>query len=153
MSTTILTTNTAPIPSACTVRRRGRTGALPTDVYAIKTFADGTFDLEVMTRDEVEAVRANIRKPSPAWGSAWGEMAKKTAVHRLCKRLDLTPAARAAVDHIEGDYEALAAPETPQIAPPRPSGDDGLDMYDDLDPIEEMVGRVPEAEQEETGIE
>ena len=42
---------------------------LPTHVYAIAALADGSFDLEVMTIDEVNEVRQRSKQPK---GSAWG---------------------------------------------------------------------------------
>ena len=115
---------------------------LITHVYAVATLTDGSIDLEVMTLAEVNAVRQQSRQPKGgAWGSDAvpnGEMAKKTVVHRISKRLDLEPAAREAVDKIEGEYDldAPALPEPPARAPqlPRPTdADDGLSMYDDMD--------------------
>ena len=59
-----------------------------------------------------------------------GEMAKKTVLHRICKRLDLGPDARDAVDLVEGEYELG---DTEALPPPeRPTGDDGLSLFDDI---------------------
>ena len=110
---------------------------LPTHVYAIAVLNDGSFDLEVMTIAEVNEVRQRWSKQPK--GSAWGEgdipngeMAKKTVLHRICKRLDLFPDARVAVDRIEGEYDFDATAESAP-RPDRPTaGDDGLSMYDDI---------------------
>lgn len=62
-------------------------------VYAYVVFKNGERDLEVMTADEVNEVRrrwGNSRsrdgKPLP-WETSWGEMARKTVLRRLAKRL------------------------------------------------------------------
>ena len=77
-----------------------------THVYAVVIKPDGSRDLEVMTKADVEAVRARAKSPdSPAWKYHFEEMAKKTIVHRLAKRLDLTPEMQQIVDRIETDYD------------------------------------------------
>ena len=111
---------------------------LPTHAYAIAVLTDGTIDLEVMTIAEVNEVRRRSRQPTgSAWGAADmpnGEMAKKTVLHRICKRLDLCPDARDAVDRVEAEYD-FDAPALPPSRPDRPTaGDDGLSMYDDIVP-------------------
>lgn len=72
-------------------------------VYAIVWWLNGappTF--EVMDRDQIEEVRAASRAPnSPAWTRWYGEMARKSAVKRASKYVDLRPEAAAAIrlDH------------------------------------------------------
>ena len=110
---------------------------LPTHAYAIAVLTDGTIDLEVMTIAEVNEVRRRSRQPTgSAWGAAdmpHGEMAKKTVLHRICKRLDLSPDARDAVDTVEAEYD-FDAPALPPSRPDRPTAaDDGLSMYDDIE--------------------
>ena len=109
---------------------------LPTHVYAVAALTDGSFDLEVMTIAEVNEVRQRSKQPKgSAWGSAdmpHGEMAKKTVLHRICKRLDLSPDARDAVDRVEAEYD-FDAPAKSASRPDRPTaGADGLSMYDSI---------------------
>lgn len=68
-------------------------------VYCIARFKDGTAKAEVMTVDEVEAVRSRSKaaKNGP-WVTDWSEMAKKTVFKRLAKWLTLSPEIRDAVD-------------------------------------------------------
>jgi recombination protein RecT len=57
-------------------------------VYAIATLADGSKEREVMTRAQIEDVRAMSKMPNKGpWAKSWGEMARKTVIHRLAKRL------------------------------------------------------------------
>lgn len=62
-----------------------------THVYAVVQFKDGGRDFEVMTRSEVELVRDGLKFPNPVWKSHFDEMAKKTVIRRISKRLPLSP--------------------------------------------------------------
>ena len=60
-------------------------------VYAAATLKDGGKQFVVMTRADVEAIRAGApSKNSPAWKNHWGEMAKKVVIKRLCKVLPIS---------------------------------------------------------------
>lgn len=80
--------------------------------YAIVTFKDGTKKCEVMSKDEVDA----IKERSAAWG-AWlkwkkicpwntdyDEMAKKTVFKRLSKWIPQSPELQKAIDLDNEDY-------------------------------------------------
>jgi recombination protein RecT len=57
-------------------------------VYAIAKTKDGGVYREVMTIDQVEKVRASSRASGAGpWTQWFDEMAKKTVIRRLCKRL------------------------------------------------------------------
>jgi recombination protein RecT len=57
-------------------------------VYAIARFKDGDIQREVMSFAQVEKIRAKATGIGKAcWASEWGEMAKKTVIRRLAKRL------------------------------------------------------------------
>jgi recombination protein RecT len=63
----------------------------PRAVYAIAHTKDGGIWREVMTVQEVEQVRAVSRAAnSGPWTQWWGEMARKTVLRRLAKRLPLS---------------------------------------------------------------
>lgn len=62
-------------------------------VWAMATFKDGTVQLEVMTRDEVQGI--STAKFGP-WVDHFEEMARKTVVRRLAKYLPLSPELAAA---------------------------------------------------------
>lgn len=69
-------------------------------VYALCKFKDGGEKCEVMTRDEVEAIRKRSRaKDSGPWVTDWNEMAKKTVFRRLSKWLPLSPEFMDAIDN------------------------------------------------------
>jgi recombination protein RecT len=63
----------------------------PIGAYATAVLKDGSQLLEVMSYDEIEQVRAVSRasKNGP-WVQWWGEMARKTVMRRLSKRLPMS---------------------------------------------------------------
>lgn len=64
-------------------------------VFAVCMFKDGGLQYEVLSKDDIEACRNQSKaKGSPAWSRFYGEMAKKCAIHRLCKSLELNMDAR-----------------------------------------------------------
>jgi len=68
--------------------------------YAIVRFKDGTEKCEVMTKDDVEAIRRRSRaKDSGPWKTDYDEMAKKTVFRRLSKWIQLSPEFRQALEH------------------------------------------------------
>lgn len=63
----------------------------PRLAYAIAKTKDGGIYREVMTFAEIEQVRAVSRaKDSGPWTQWWGEMARKTVLRRLAKRLPMS---------------------------------------------------------------
>lgn len=79
-----------------------------THAYAMAKLKDGSVYLEVMPKVEIDKVRAVSRaKDSGPWVEWYGEMAKKSAVRRLIKRLPLSTDIEAAlaVDDETYDFE------------------------------------------------
>lgn len=71
--------------------------------YAICRFKDETEKCEVMTKDEVEKIRARSRAGNAGpWVTDFDEMSKKTVFRRLSKWLQLSPEYRDALE-IDGD--------------------------------------------------
>lgn len=67
--------------------------------YAMARFKDGSSKADVLSIDEVNAVRSRSRAGSSGpWVSDFNEMAKKTAFRRLSKWLPLSPEFRDAVE-------------------------------------------------------
>lgn len=70
-----------------------RTDDAITFAYAVATLKNGSRQFEVMTRAEVDKIKAGSRAASSGsspWQSHFAEMAKKTAVRRLAKYLPLS---------------------------------------------------------------
>lgn len=82
--------------------------------YALVKFKDGSHQICVMTKDEIDGIRRRSRAAgSGPWVSDYAEMAKKTVIRRLCKLLPLTPeleTAIATVDRTEFDFDSIAEP-------------------------------------------
>lgn len=85
--------------------------------YCVVTFKDGTKKAEVMSRDDIEAIRKRSRAGnSGPWMTDWNEMAKKTVFRRLAKWLPISPEYR---DILDNDFDRL--PDmTMRAAEPRP---------------------------------
>lgn len=60
-----------------------------TYVYAVATLKGGGYQFEVMSRAEIEAVRAKAKSKN-IWNSYFEEMAKKTVIRRLFKYLPVS---------------------------------------------------------------
>lgn len=99
----------------------------PYAVYAMATTKTGERFVQVMTREEVEAIRDNSQgwrafkkgsaKQSP-WNDAPGEMWKKTVFRRLTKWLPLSPEYRDALDADDAD-SSISITSHPAAAPPK----------------------------------
>ena len=60
-------------------------------VYAIVRLSDGTIEREVMTKSQVDQVRASSRASgSGPWTNWYDEMARKTVLRRISKRLPMS---------------------------------------------------------------
>lgn len=101
----------------CLFGERGQ----PIAVYAVAKVKDGAIYREVMSVEEVEKVRSVSRAGnSGPWVTWWGEMAKKTVIRRLCKRLPSSADLDQVIAHDNETYDMsrLTRPE-PVAAPAR----------------------------------
>lgn len=70
----------------------------PVAVYAVAKMKDGGYAFDVMSKAEVEKIRASSKQANKGpWKDHWGEMARKTAIRRLVKYLPLSPELQKAV--------------------------------------------------------
>lgn len=77
----------------------------PIAVYAIAKTKDGAIYREVMSVSEVEKVRSSSRaKDAGPWVDWWDEMARKTVIRRIAKRL---PSSADLEQTLEHDNEAV----------------------------------------------
>lgn len=91
-------------------------------VYAICKFKDGTAKAEVMSSEEIEAIRKRSKAGNAGpWITDWNEMAKKTVFRRLSKWLPLSPEFR---DAVEADDEPAAPIEVRPAKVVAPVDDD-----------------------------
>lgn len=108
----------------------------PIGAYAVAVGPDGRKYVEVMSRGEIEQVRAASRSGgSGPWAKWWGEMARKTVARRLFKSLPLGADDRTA--------RVLAADDDGfQLQGPL----DDLPQVDVADPWEPVEGEVVQDE-------
>ncbi len=89
-------------------------------VFAVAKMKEGGIYVEVMSRTQIEAVRSVSRaKDSGPWKSWWGEMAKKTVIRRLAKRLPMSTDMEIVTredDHY--DFAEPPQPATPPVSAP-----------------------------------
>lgn len=97
----------------------GERGAV-VGVYAVAKLKDGSRVSEIMSRPEVEAVRAVSRaKDSGPWTQWWGEMARKTVLRRLSKRLPISTDLDDLIRRDDALYDFEGAKADAQRAAPR----------------------------------
>jgi phage RecT family recombinase len=91
----------------------------PIAAYAIAKFKDGDIQREVMSLTEIEKIRAKATGIGKAcWASNWGEMAKKTVIRRLSKRLPTSNDLGADRDTIDTVVPASVEEMTPPSLQP-----------------------------------
>jgi recombination protein RecT len=84
----------------------------PIGCYAVCKFKNGDTDLEWMTHDEIEAVRARSKaRNSGPWVSDWGEMARKTLLRRISKRLPMEADAMSIITRVDELYDLGKEPD------------------------------------------
>lgn len=80
-------------------------------VYAIARYKDDAYQVEVMTRSEVDAIRGRSQaSASGPWVTDYDEMAKKTVLRRLLKTGPLSPEVARALEHEVAVEQNQASP-------------------------------------------
>src|SRR5690606_26643682 len=62
-----------------------------THVFAIASFKTGGSQWVILEKTDVDKVKNGLKYKSQIWEEHYAEMAKKTAVRKLCKMLPLSP--------------------------------------------------------------
>lgn len=87
--------------------------------YAFCKFKDGTVKAEVMSLEEINAIKARSKAGSYGpWITDWNEMAKKTVFRRLSKWLPLSPEYRDILDHDADTFDPIALAPKANVPPP-----------------------------------
>jgi recombination protein RecT len=110
-----------------------------THVYAVVHLKDGGAQFDVMSREDVEKIRARAQaKDSGPWVTDWDEMAKKTILRRLCKLLPSSIELQRAValdEAIEAGIPQMfdVTPLPVEVATSQPSAGDETDAQIDAE--------------------
>ena len=94
--------------------------------YAIAHLRDGSVEREWMTKADIEKRRKCSKSggganPSGIWAQWYEEMAQKTVLHRLCRRLPMSPELESMVNRIEEDYDFPSGATIPaEVVEPKP---------------------------------
>lgn len=87
--------------------------------YAFCKFKDGTIKAEVMSLEEIEAIKSRSKAGNYGpWITDWNEMAKKTVFRRLSKWLPLSPEYRDILDHDADTFDPIALAPKANVPPP-----------------------------------
>src|SRR5262249_34856302 len=74
--------------------------------YAVCLFKDGEVDFEFMSVQQIEGIRERSKaKDSGPWKTDWSEMARKTVIRRLAKRLPVDSDIARVVERIDEEYD------------------------------------------------
>ena len=89
--------------------------------YALIRFKDGTEKCEVMTKDEIAAIRKRSKAAeSGPWVTDWNEMAKKTVFRRASKWVKLSPEQHEIIEKDDTQFpEMTEAFHRPAVAMPK----------------------------------
>jgi recombination protein RecT len=78
----------------------------PIGAYAVCLFKDGQTDFEFMSLSQIESIRERSKsKDKGPWATDWSEMARKTVIRRLSKRLPVDSDIARVVQRIDEDYD------------------------------------------------
>lgn len=78
----------------------------PIGAYAVCLFKDGQTDFEFMSFKQIEGIRERSKsKDKGPWVTDWSEMARKTVIRRLAKRLPVDSDIARVVERIDEDYD------------------------------------------------
>ena len=87
----------------------------PFGAYAVCLFKDGETDFEFMSLKKIEAIRERSKsKDKGPWVTDWEEMARKTVIRRLAKRLPVDSDIARVVERIDEDYDFKPSQEAPE---------------------------------------
>ena len=82
----------------------------PIGAYAICLFKDGENDFEFMSVKQINDIKARSKSgDSGPWKTDWSEMARKTVIRRLAKRLPVDSDIARVVERIDEDYDMKPA--------------------------------------------
>ena len=95
-----------------------------THAYAIGRFPSGSVKFEVMTRAQIQKIRAISKQPNGMlWKDHYHEACRKTLVRRLCKYLPMSPELSRAVELGDQEFELQGMDRAIDVTPEDRTGD------------------------------
>lgn len=123
-------------------------------VYAIVKMADGHVYREVMDIEQIDQIRKQSKNADGVWAHWWGEMARKSVLRRLSKRIPIPEDVRGVIESedLDIELEPKATDQKPKLIEQIP----GRTLKDVVKPEAEPAPAQPVGEelqpaQEETG--
>lgn len=124
----------------------------PRAVYAMARTTDGSVYIEVLRMSDVDQIRRASRSSGRGpWADWWDQMAKKSAIRRLAKRLPMSTDLDRVVSRDDQFYPYRDAQQPPRdVTPAQPSAEDSLAaLAGSADPEEPALEPEPEAQTEQ----
>ena len=122
--------------------------------YATVRFKDGTEKTEVMSKDEIEAIKGRSKAGNfGPWQTDWNEMAKKTVFRRLSKWITLSPEYHAILEKDFDSFESINQVSAKALIPPPPLKPQAEQKFEDVVTFteEKENEQEPEGEDKEPG--
>jgi len=106
--------------------------------YAYAKMKDGGFNADVMFMEDILAIKDRAKASFGPWKTDFSEMAKKTVIKRLCKKLPLSPELHEAIhlDNQSTGIQTVQPTQQPTFSLPVPEkqAEQEESNVDDLDP-------------------
>ncbi len=98
----------------------------PRAVYAMARTTDGSVYIEVLRMSDIDRIRKASRSSGRGpWADWWDQMAKKSAIRRLAKRLPMSTDLESVVQR-DDQFYPFDAPRERDVSPTQPSANDAL---------------------------
>lgn len=88
--------------------------------YAIAEFVDGSTQIEVLWRRDIDKIRKSSASANGPWATWYDEMARKSAVRRLCKYLPFDPILERALEAATDSDDDIGRDVVPTLEVDRP---------------------------------
>lgn len=100
-------------------------------VYAMARTTDGSVYIEVLRMSDIDRIRKASRSGgSGPWADWWDQMAKKSAIRRLAKRLPMSTDLERVVQRDDQFYPYQDAPPMRDVSPSHPSAADAIEALE-----------------------
>lgn len=112
--------------------------------FAVCLYQDGGIAYDVMSKADIENSRSVSKVSGGPWKKFYGEMAKKTVLHRLCKHIDIDFESAEQVKAFTDGTQVDEKTEKPEVE--NPFNDIDTEQVEDAEFVEVVEGEVVEDE-------